>query len=115
MRRLLAVLSVPAIAAVFAIPALAATKSVKVGDNYFVRSSGVPTVTVKKNDTVKWNFAGNKQHNVKVKVKSGPVKFSSQTMESGSYSKKMTRAGTYTIYCSVHGQSDQSMKLKVTS
>ena len=113
MRRLLAVLSVPAIAAVFAIPALAATKSVKVGDNFFVRSSGVPTVTVKKNDTVKWNFAGNKQHNVK--VKSGPVKFSSQTMDSGSYSKKLTRAGTYTIYYSVHGQSDQSMKLKVTS
>ena len=43
------------------------------------------------------------------------MKFSSQTMESGSYSKKLTRAGTYTIYCSVHGQSDQSMKLKVTS
>lgn len=113
MRRLLAVLSIPAIAAVFAIPALAATKSVKVGDNYFVRSSGVPTVTVKKNDTVKWNFAGNKPHNVT--VKSGPVRFSSKTMQSGSYSKKMTRAGTYTILCSVHGQSDQSMKLKVTS
>ena len=113
MRRLFVVLSVPAVAAVFAIPALAATKSVKVGDNYFVRSSGVPTVTVKKNDTVRWNFAGERPHNVT--VKSGPVKFRSTTKSSGTYSKKVTRAGTYTIICTVHGQSDQSMKLKVTS
>ena len=113
MRRLLAVLSVPAIAAVFAIPALAATKSVKVGDNYFVRDGGVPTVTVKKNDTVRWNFVGDNRHNVK--VKSGPVKFTSPTMKSGTFRKKMTRAGTYRIFCEVHGERDQSMKLKVTS
>ncbi len=112
MRRLLAVLSVPAIAAVFAIPALAATKSVKVGDDYFVRDGGVPTVTVKKNDTVRWNFAGEKPHNVTVKT--GPVKFHSATMTSGKYTKKVTRTGTYLIYCTVHGQSEQSMKLKVT-
>ena len=31
-----------------AAPALAATKRVKVGDNYFVRDGGVPTVTVNK-------------------------------------------------------------------
>jgi plastocyanin len=114
MRRPLVLLTVAATAAAaVAVPALAATKSVKVGDNYFVRSSGVPTVTVKKNDTVKWNFTGNRPHNVKVKT--GPVKFTSKTMESGSYSKKLTRAGTYLIYCTIHGQSDQSMKLKVTS
>ena len=114
MRRPLVLLTVAATtAAAVAVPALAATKSVKVGDNYYVRTSGVPTVTVKKNDTVKWNFAGKKPHNVK--VKSGPVKFTSKTMTSGSYSRKMTRAGTYVIYCTIHGQSDQSMKLKVTS
>ena len=84
MRRPLALLTVAATAAaVVAVPALAATKSVKVGDNYFVRSSGVPTVTIKKNDTVKWNFAGKKPHNVT--VKSGPVKFSSKTMTSGTF------------------------------
>ena len=43
------------------------------------------------------------------------MKFTSPTKESGSYSKKLTRAGTYLIYCTIHGQSDQSMKLKVTS
>ena len=113
MRRLFVVLSVPAVAAVFAIPALAATKSVKVGDNYFVRSSGVPTVTVMKNDTVRWNFAGERPHNVT--VKSGPVKFHSPDKSSGTYKRKMTRAGTYVLYCTIHGQSDQSMKLRVKS
>ena len=113
MRRPLILLAVPVLLAALAIPALAATKTVKVGDNYFVRSSGVPTVTVKKNDTVRWNFAGDNPHNVK--VKSGPVKFTSPTKESGTYRKKMTRAGTYVLYCTLHGQSDQSMKLRVTS
>ena len=46
------------VAGAFAAQALAATSSVKVGDNYFVRSSGVPTVTVSKGTTVRWNCAG---------------------------------------------------------
>jgi plastocyanin len=111
MRKLLILVAVPALSAAIAIPALAATKSVKIGDNYFVRSSGVPTVTVKKGDTVKWNFQGKKPHNVD--VKSGPAKFKSKTMTKGSFSRKMTKAGLYTIYCEIHGQSDQSMKLRV--
>jgi plastocyanin len=111
MRRLFVVLSVPAIAAVLAIPALAATKSVKVGDNYFVREGSTPTVSVKKNDTVKWNFAGDNPHNVT--VTSGPVKFKSSTMSSGSYRKKVTRAGLYRIVCTIH--SGQRMNLRVRS
>jgi plastocyanin len=94
-----------------AAPAVAATKNVKVGDNWYVRSSGVPKVTVSKGTTVKWNFDGKNPHNVT--VKSGPAKFRSSTKASGSYSKKVTKAGTYTIFCTVHGASDQSMKLVV--
>lgn len=109
MRRLFLVLSVPAVAAVFAIPALAATKSVKVGDNYFVREGSTPTVTVKRNDTVKWNFAGENPHNVT--VTSGPVRFRSPTKSSGSYRKKVTRAGLYRIVCTIH--SGQKMNLRV--
>ena len=113
MRRPLILLAVPVLLAALAIPALAATKTVKVGDNYFVRSSGVPTVTVKKNDTVRWAFTGDRPHNVK--VKSGPVKFTSPTKESGVFRKKMTRAGLYRIYCEIHGEADQSMRLRVKS
>jgi plastocyanin len=91
--------------------AMAATSSVKVGDDYYVRASGVPTVTVKKGTTVKWNFAGDNPHSVT--VSKGPRKFDSGVKTSGSYRKKLTRRGTYTIYCTVHGASDQKMRLKV--
>ena len=47
MRKLIVIVLALAVAAALAATALAATKSVKVGDNYFVRSSGVPTVSVK--------------------------------------------------------------------
>jgi plastocyanin len=92
-------------------PAFAATQKVKVGDNYFVRASGVPTVTVSKGTRVTWVWRGNSSHNVK--VARGPVKFGSSTMRSGKFSKTVRKAGTYTIVCTVHGASDQSMKLVV--
>ena len=81
MRRPLVLLTTAAIttAAAVAVPALAATKTVKIGDNYFVRDSGTPTVTVKKNDTVKWKFQGDSPHNVT--VTSGPSKFKSSNEE----------------------------------
>jgi len=60
---------------------------------------------------VAWRFAGRNLHTVS--VKKGPVKFSSALKNSGSYKKKMTRRGTYTIYCKIHGASDQRMKLVV--
>lgn len=92
-----------------AIPALAATSSVKVGDNYFVKHGGAK-VTVKKGTTVKWSFKGKSVHNVT--VKSGPAKFHSKNLSSGTYSEKVTKAGTYKIYCTIHGAA-MSMTLVV--
>ena len=100
-----------ALFAVLAATALAATKTVKVGDNWFVRASGTPTVTVKKGDTVKWTWVGESAHNVV--VTKGPVKFTSPLKTSGTYKKRLTRRGTYTIVCTIHGKSDQAMKLVV--
>ncbi len=91
-------------------PAFAATR-IKVGDNYFVRSSGVPTVTVSRGTKVSWVWRGDSSHNVK--VARGPAKFGSPTKRSGTFSKTVTKAGTYLIVCTVHGASDQSMKLVV--
>ena len=87
-----------------------AARSVKVGDDYFVRSGGVPTVTVSKGVTVKWNWSGRRQHNVM--VQSGPRRFQSALKRSGSYSRKMTVRGTYRIVCSIH-QPDMAMRLVV--
>ncbi len=88
-----------------------AARSVKVGDDYYVRSSGVPTVTVTKGTTVTWRFKGSNPHSVT--VSKGPRKFDSGVRTGGSYKKKVTKRGTYKIYCTVHGASDQSMKLVV--
>jgi plastocyanin len=103
---LVAGLLVPAVT-----PALAATKKLKVGDNYFVRSSGVPSVTVSKGTKVTWVWKGKSQHNVT--VSKGPSKFRSSTKTSGRFSKTINTAGTYRIICTVHGAGDQSMKLVV--
>jgi plastocyanin len=94
-----------------ALPALAATRSVKVDDNYYVRARGVPTVTVKRNDTVRWDFVGRSAHTVT--VRSGPVRFRSGPKASGRFVHKLSRSGTYRIYCQIHGSKDMSMVLRV--
>jgi len=93
-----------------AAPALSKRKSVEVDDNYFVRDGSPRTVTVKKNDTVVWEWEGSNPHNVT--VTRGPAKFNSKTKTSGSYSKKLTRRGTYRILCTVHAPG-MRMKVKV--
>jgi plastocyanin len=91
-----------------AAPAVAKTRSVKIGDNYFVRKGSVPTVTVKKGTTVKWRWTGRHDHDV---VATGPADFQSPLKSSGTYKKKVTKKGTYSIVCLIH--SGMKMKLKV--
>jgi plastocyanin len=111
MRKLIIALLIAAAPAVLATQALAATRSVKIGDDYFVRKGSVPTVTVKKGTTVTWRWSGKDLHNIT--VTKGPAKFRSSFKSSGTYSKRVTRTGTYTIVCTVH-QPDMAMKLRVT-
>jgi plastocyanin len=97
MRKLVAVLTGGAVCAALAIPAFAATKTVRVDDDFF----SPRTVTVKRNDTVKWRWVGENPHNVK--ATKGPARFSSGSPKtSGTYSRKMTKRGTYRIVCVVH-------------
>lgn len=112
MTRALALAAVIGAVAALAAPGLAApTRSIKVGDNYFVRPSGVPVVTVTRNTRVTWRWRGSSPHDVR--VSRGPVKFRSKVQTRGTYSRRMTRRGTYRIYCQIHGASDQSMVLRV--
>ncbi len=85
-----------ALCAVLAVPALAATRSVTVGDTFFKAKA----VTVSKGTTVRWVWRGKLPHDVR--VKSGPVKFHSTVKQGGSYSKRVTRSGTYRIVCTLH-------------
>jgi plastocyanin len=89
-----------------AISAFAATKTVTIGDNFFKPKS----ISVSKSSTVKWVWKGKNSHNVT--VISGPVKFSSPTKKSGTFSKKLAKKGTYKIICTVHG-ARQSLTIKV--
>jgi plastocyanin len=110
-------LIVPALAAALLVPAAAApgaaTKRVTVGDNFFVRDGGVPTVTVNRGDRVTWVWRGDSSHNVKVTRGPSRLGGGSPTQRSGTFSKGMRKRGTYTIVCTVHGARDQSMKLVV--
>ena len=111
MRKLLVGSTIAVASAVFAAQALAATRTVKVGDDYYVRKGSVPTVTVKKGTKVTWRWSGKDMHNVA--VTKGPVKFRSSFKSSGTYSKTVKTTGTYTIVCTIH-QPDMKMKLRVT-
>jgi plastocyanin len=91
-------------------PALSKRKTLEVDDNYFVAKGKPRTVTVKVNDTVVWEWEGSNPHDVT--VSKGPVKFHSKTKTSGTYSKKLKKAGTYKIICTIH-KPDMRMTLKV--
>ena len=89
MRKLLVAMLIAAASAVLATQALAATRSVKVGDDYFVRKGSVPTVTVKKGTKVTWRWTGKDLHNLA--VTKGPAKFRSSFKSSGTFSKTLAQ------------------------
>jgi plastocyanin len=87
--------------------ALAATKTVgvkKVGTRYHWNPSHL---TIQKGDSVRWSWKGSVPHNV-----TGPG-FHSKTTNSLTYSRKFTKAGTYTVVCTIHKALGQRMKITV--
>lgn len=103
----LAVLAAAAVAsAALAVPALAATKTITVGDDVFRPKA----VTVKKGTTVRWVWRGTSPHNVA--VASGPQRFRSQVQASGTYSRRLTRAGRYRIVCTIHPGMAQTITVR---
>lgn len=107
-KRIVAVSLIPVAAcAALAIPALAAgQKTIRVGDNFFKPD----TVAVKKGTTVVWDWTGKAPHNVS--VESGPAKFRSKVQTSGTYTRKLTKAGAYAIVCTIHPGMDLTLKVR---
>jgi plastocyanin len=93
-----------------AAPAGAATKNVRVDDDFFVRTGNPPTVTVKKGTIVKFNWRGSRQHNIA--RQSGPTNLQCGLRRSGKCERKVRRVGTYKLVCSIHAP-DMAMTLKV--
>jgi plastocyanin len=112
MKRLAVLIAVAVVVGALAVPALAKTRTVSVRDNYFVRSSGTPTVTVRRNDTVRWVWRRTRApHNV-VARRSGRVAFRSTIKRSGSYRKKVTRRGTYRVVCTIHTRMRMTLRVR---
>jgi plastocyanin len=100
MRKLSIVILVTAVAGLLAAGALAATRTVKLGDNYFVKNHTKPTITVKKGTKVTFQWTGKVVHNVR--AYQGPAKFHSKLMSKGTYSRTLNAKGTYKLRCDVH-------------
>ena len=108
MKKLLALAAAGSAAAALAVPALAATKTVKVADDYFVRRGATPTVSIHKGDTVKWVWSGRHPHNV-FQIQ-GPGHFHSPThTRTGTFKHRFTTRGSYLFICSYHAH----MRLKI--
>jgi len=112
LRRGVLVLAVAGLAVVpSALGATAHTKTINVGDDYF----GPTKVTVKKGTTIKWVWGEEDFDSHDVKLKSGPKgvsKFhSASAAQDYTFSKKLTKVGTYKIVCTLH--QDMGMTIKV--
>jgi plastocyanin len=111
------VLAVLAVAGVAILPSASAlggtthTKTVTVGDDFY----GPTKLTVKKGTTVEWVWGEDDFDSHDVKLKSGPkgvAKFhSASAAQDYTFSRKLTKVGTYKIVCTLH--QDMVMTIKV--
>jgi plastocyanin len=107
MKKLAAAAAAAVAAGALAVPTFgAATKTVNVRDNRFDPAS----LTVTAGTAVKWVWKGKAPHNVK--VTKGPATFASTTQTKGSFAKKLTKKGTYSILCTIHAPA-MKMTIKV--
>jgi plastocyanin len=112
MKKLLAAIAVAGLAAALAVPALASTKTVKIGDNYFVRSANNATVSIHKGSSLKFVWRGSAPHNV-VKRKGPGGSFRSPVkVHGGTWTHKFTRAGTYKLVCTIHSGMKLTVKVR---
>jgi len=89
-----------------AVSAFAATAHVSVNDNFFKGSR----LTIHKGSSVTWTWVGKRKHNVT--GVSGPRTFHSATKRRGTYTRKFTRRGLYTIQCTLHPGMDMTVRVK---
>ena len=73
---------------------------VSIVDNAFVRVREGPRLTVRRGTVVTWRWRSQSSHNVTVRA--GPERFGSPTRSRGVFARRLTRAGTYRIVCTLH-------------
>jgi len=107
-------LTIPALiatTALLALPALGGTASaaaIKLGDNFFSPSSK----TIGAGTKVRFNWIGNRRHNVTKKRGPGGGFASATTRSDGvHFAKTFNKTGVYRLICTIH---PKEMKLKLT-
>jgi len=100
-KKILALTAAAGVAAALAIPAFAATKTVKIGDDWFVHRAGgksVKTVTISRGSSVKWVWSGHHRHQA-FQI-GGPGHFHTPPHTGhGTFVHKFTKAGLYKFVC----------------
>jgi plastocyanin len=79
-----------------------ATRSVSVRDNSF----SPRTMTIRRNDVVRWRWAGRNPHDVAGRG------FKSRVQRSGSYSRRFRSRGRFTIRCNLHSRMRQTITVR---
>ena len=92
-------LAAPAALRPVSIGTLAAPR-ISIVDNAFVRGREEPRLTVRRGTVVTWRWRSQSSHNVT--VRSGPERFGTPTRSRGMFARRLTRAGTYRIVCTLH-------------
>jgi plastocyanin len=109
MKKLLLAGLVVALLAVAGTQALAATRTIRVGNNFFVHRGRPATVRIHRGTRLTWRFHGT-LHNVT--VTRGPQHFRSGNRSRGSFSHRFTRRGTYRIVCTIHSGMRMTVKVR---
>jgi plastocyanin len=107
MRKLITTVAVASLAGAVAIPAFAATKTVRMVDS--TDDFSPRTLTVKKNDRVKFVWKG-EAHNVEADGKKPFANIGIRT--SGSVTRKATRRGTFKLECTLHSGMRMTLRVK---
>ena len=93
LRKLIAPLVIAGLLGPAVAPAVAGA-AINVGDNYFVRTSGVPTVTVAKGAKVKWKWIGQERPQRERDEGPGDVPVADQVVRHASRRRSRRRART---------------------
>ncbi len=116
--RLITAALVVALLAVGTTVAYAGTKTIKIGDNWFVSpTKNNTTVKISEGSRIKWKWSGFDEHNVRLKsapsgVKKSKFKISERSTGTRTTSK-LTKPGLYKFICSIHDYDNQVVKVRV--
>ena len=108
MRTAVALIAIAILATLGLAGTASAATTVTIGDNFFAPSSK----TIAAGTKVRFNWTGNRRHNVKKKRGPGGAFKSVTTRSNGvNFAKTFNKTGVYRLICTIH---PEEMKLKLT-